>query len=569
MSNIPRFIRLAVGWPLLQFRMRTWYKFMKATHDPQAAQERKLQQILQEIAGSAMAAAMGLRPDMSIEEFRNSTEIAGYDRMQPWIDKVFQGDTTAMFSPASKIMMFAMTSGTTAGCKHIPVTRTSFEEYRRSWTVWGCATARKWKEFPYGGVLNFASTPEIDHSPAGIPTGSISGMLFRAMHYTMRYTHAVPPFVSEVKDTDLRIYLTLRLALNRQDTRMLTTANPSTLISVAKKLELWKEDLIRDLFDGTLRNPGAYSKEIFRQSEPMIRQRNITLATRLETMAAPTLTPAIAWPRLQLLGIWTGGTLSSYLPEIRRLYGENIALRDHGLSASESRMTIPLEDHTASGALNIDGGFFEFIPVAEYDRGNRQTKMAWELTTGTDYYIILSTNGGLIRYDIHDVVRCTGYLNKTPLLAFLNKGSQIGNLTGEKLSAWQASTAVREFTEQQNHPHFDYIIAPRFSTTPGYVVILELRDRNALKSDADFAKFLDRRWMELNMEYQDKRASGRLAAPVVMTVRNGYFDQLRLAKIAKQGGTFEQYKHPFFTTDSSIVRDAELDDTRTGEERCC
>jgi hypothetical protein len=564
--NIPLFLRKLIGTPILKYRMRTWTQFIESTKNPQKHQIMKLKQVLSEIEGSEFAKKFRLSNDLPSDAFHQAIEVAGYERMRPWVDRVLTGDREALFSKKSELLMFALTSGTTALSKHIPITRTSFEEYRRSWTVWGCGVARDWPDIPNGGVLNFASTAKSHTSTSGIPIGSISGMLFRAMHYTMRFTNSVPPYISDVEDTERRLYLALRLALTRQDTMMLTTANPSTLISVAKRLELYRDDLIRDISDGTLLNQNAYNATILKQASSAISKRHKNLAKRLERDSKDNLTPKIAWPSLQLLGVWTGGTLVSYLPEISRLYGDSIKLRDHGLSASEARMTIPFNDQDSSGVLNLDGAYYEFIPVGEYEQKNRRTLQAWDLRIGEDYYIIISTCGGMIRYDISDVVRCTGFLNQTPCLQFLNKGSQIGNLTGEKLSAWQAIAGVSKSVASRQLPNFEYSIMPKFDKVPHYVILIENFQIPAIQEPQSFLQQIDQIWMSLNIEYNDKRRSGRLAQPKLLPVENGFFAKLKIEKMQKQGGTFEQYKHPFFSVDQKLL---DKISERQGPEELC
>ena len=125
-------------------------------------------------------------------------------------------------------------------------------------------------------------------------------------------------------------------------------------------------------------------------------------------------------------------------------------VRDVGLIASEGRMTIPLADGTPSGVLDITTHYFEFIPEEEVDSPQPTVLAAHELRGGQTYFILPTTAYGLYRYHIHDVVRVTGFHNKTPLIEFLSKGSLFANITGEKLSEYhvtQAMTAVlRGFT---------------------------------------------------------------------------------------------------------------------------
>src|SRR5690606_28034402 len=143
-------------------------------------------------------------------------------------------------------------------------------------------------------------------------------------------------------------------------------------------------------------------------------------------------------------------------------------LRDHGLSASEARMTIPFEDDDPAGVLDVAGNFYEFIPEEEYGKPSPRVLRAWELDPGANYYIILTTPGGLIRYDIADVVRCDGNYLGVPRLAFLHKGSHIANMTGEKLTAHHAARAVAAVQEAYGVTLGHSVLTPDPGPLPGY-----------------------------------------------------------------------------------------------------
>ena len=64
-------------------------------------------------------------------DFRRRVPIGGYDRHEPYIDRVRQGDMNALFGPGTEVLMFAMTSGTTNRPKTIPVTRESLARLSR------------------------------------------------------------------------------------------------------------------------------------------------------------------------------------------------------------------------------------------------------------------------------------------------------------------------------------------------------------------------------------------------------------------------------------------------------
>ncbi len=544
-------VRNVIGKPVLAWRRRELTRFLALLPRTHAVQTDKLAGLLAAMRGSAFARDFGLDARMAPDELRRALPIAGFERVAPYVARLAAGEEAALFAPGTKVLMLALTSGSTAAAKHIPVTAASFAEYRRSWTVWGCGVAAAHPDVPFGGVLNLASGWRTATTAGGLAVGSISGLLVDAMHGTLRLTNVVPPAVAAVPGAEARWYLALRLALARPDTMMVTTANPSTLVAFARQLDADKEHLVRDLRDGTLRHAAAYPRAVLDVLGGTLGRKHPGRAAELERLAGATLTPRAAWPRLELLGVWTGGTLAPYLKMLPELYG-NTALRDHGLSASEGRMTIPLADGEAHGVLNVDGAFFEFIPESAYGAANPETLLAHELEAGQRYVLVVTTSGGLVRYDMADVVECRGFLDGAPRLAFLNKGAHFASLTGEKVSAYQAVEAARRAFDDRGFRALEFVVAPRFGDPARYTLILERRDAPPPAAAAALAAALDRRLAEGNVEYAEKRKSGRLGPVALATVPDGAFAARRVARIAKGGGALEQYKHPFLVPDLSL-----------------
>ena len=145
-------------------------------------------------------------------------------------------------------------------------------------------------------------------------------------------------------------------------------ANPSTLVSLAKIGNNEKAELIRDLADGTLTTRFDFPADVRESLAERTQQRHPDRVRELERIISSTgsLYPKDYWPNLQFLANWTGGSMGAYLRQYPDYWG-NPPVRDIGLIASEGRMTIPLEDGTAAGVLDILHQFYEFIPEAEID----------------------------------------------------------------------------------------------------------------------------------------------------------------------------------------------------------
>ena len=266
----------------------------------------------------------------------------------------------------------------------------------------------------------------------------------------------------------------MRLAMASSRVGMIMTANPSTLIDFARLAERRREMIIRDIFDGTLSRTVEVPGPLREALENRIGSPDHRRARELEQIIEQTgkLLPRDFWPDMSVLAVWTGGSVGAYLPRLREFYGDT-AFRDHGLSASEGRMTVPLEDGTSAGILDFVHHYFEFIPEAEHGQPQATVLQAHELDEGQNYFILLTTSSGLYRYDIHDVVRCVGYQGHAPILEFLNKGSYISSMTGEKISEFQVVSAVKSGFVRCGLSMEHFTMAPLFGDPPGYVLLLE------------------------------------------------------------------------------------------------
>src|SRR5262249_57894428 len=144
-----------------------------------------------------------------------------------------------------------------------------------------------------------------------------------------------------------------------------------------------KEALIRDIHDGTLDAKCELPDEVRTVVARRLRKRHRARARELEAIVerTGTLYPKDYWPSECLLGNWTGGSMGAYMRHYPRYYGQT-PVRDVGLIASEGRMTIPFEDGTPGGVLDITSHYFAFIPESEIDRSRPTVLAAHALDEG-------------------------------------------------------------------------------------------------------------------------------------------------------------------------------------------
>jgi hypothetical protein len=134
-----------------------------------------------------------------------------------------------------------------------------------------------------------------------------------------------------------------------------------------------------------------------------------------------------AWPNLKFISCWgDGSSIASF--EILKSYFPDAIFQPKGLLCTEAPVTVPI--------VGIDGGVPLWTEVYfEYLNNENKLKPLSKIKMGEEGEIVLSTKGGLLRYGLGDIVRCNGFVNKSPTLKFLRRSGETSDLVGEKLDA--------------------------------------------------------------------------------------------------------------------------------------
>ena len=544
--SLKRFLLVRLGRVLTAPVRRKLRHFEAACQDPEAVQSALLQHILQKQTDTGFGRDHQFGTIRTIADYRKNVPVAPYEYVAPYIERVTKGDTRALLAD-KRVLMFALTSGTTANRKLIPVTDDYLAAYRRGWNMWGVKMYRdhRGRKIAMRPIVQFGGDPDEFRTEAGIPCGNLSGYTAQIQRRLIRWMYVNPAAAFKLKDPKARFYIALRFALSRNVSQFMA-ANPSTLVQLARTLDSEKEHLIRDFADGTLRSDLDIPADIRAAIAAKVK-RDPDLAKRLASLASANghLFPKDVWaPETTIINTWTGGSMGPYLRQLPQYFGEP-PVRDLGLLASEGRMTIPFANHTASGVLDIWSHYFEFVPESEIDSPQPTVLGAHELLEGGSYYIVPTTLYGLYRYHISDLVRVTGFLGKTPLVEFLGKGHRFANLTGEKLSEYHVTRAMDAVAKRVQQPITAYTLAPVWDdAAPYYAIFLEEPDATNEAALRAFLTALDRALGEENIEYAAKRESGRLGHVRAAIIPTGTWAAWDRERLSKTGGSPEQYKHP-------------------------
>jgi hypothetical protein len=516
-----------------------WKRWEHLTRDPRAAQSQLLLQLIRRNQSSAFGQDHGFDKIRTADEYRKQVPISDYERFRPYIDRAKLGESAVLTT--EPILMFTMTSGSTGEPKLIPVTDSTRANHSKLTKLWYSRAFHDHPRCGDGKVFGLVGAAVEGRTAGGIPYGAASGLIYRSSPGWIRHTHALPYEIAEIKDFQAKYYVAMRFAVE-QNITFLGTPNPSTILRLVGTADRYRDDIVRDIHDGTLSSRFDVATEIRAALAPQLspnreRARELTAIIQKNTR----LRPLDYWPYLELIGCWKGGTVGVRLTELDTWFGAGVAIRDLGYMASEAQMSLPIADTGCDGILAVDANFYEFIPEAEIGSANPTPLTCDELEMGGVYYVILTTGGGLYRYDINDLIRVAGVYGKTPRIEFLRKGRDVTNITGEKLHVNQVIQAMAQAQSRTGVvvQHFRAFADVERSR---YAFLVEFDDSTPTdKVLAQLLRELDARLRDLNIEYAQKRESQRLKAPVLWLMKSGWFER-KAGTGLQRGGRDTQFK---------------------------
>ncbi len=517
-------------------------RFHTAIEDPAAAQLRRLRDILCANQDAAFGREHGFAQLQDFDAFRRAVPIRSYEAFTPWIERMKQGEPNILVS--QPLELFATTSGTTAAPKFCPVTRRFTRECHRVHQLWMLHLARDHPGLLDHRLLSVVSPAAAGRTPGGVPYGSASGKQYLDQPLPVRLRHAVPYEVFGIPDYESRYHAILVFAL-QGPLSIATSVNPSTLVLLATRLQERAEALLDDLAAGRLAHAPALADRdrapIERRLRPQPERARI-LRQRLRTDGV--LLPRTVWPELTVLNTWQGGSAPFYLGQVEAAWG-SVPRRCLGLRASEGTFSIPLQDNTPAGVLAVGGPVMEFLPADQDVTANARTLLAHELETGQRYRLLVTTSGGFYRYDLGDIVEVTGMRGRTPEVAFCHRAGSVLSITGEKVTEDQV-VGVMHAAEKDFPGLAGFTVTLELVQPPRYVLAVEWAPRAPAADDRRNAALLgrfDQALAATNEEYEQKRTSGRLAAPRLALLEPGSYARRRAALVA-EGRPDAQLKPP-------------------------
>ena len=527
-----RHLALKTGLSLAQGRH--YRRLIEASQSPREAQAALLERILATNAETEFGKRHGISSIKDFADFRHAVPVQTYEDLRPLIERQERTGDTCL--TAEQPVYYHRTSGTVGEPKNIPVTASGLKRIRQQQKISALAQSAGSDIFQ-GKILAITGQAVEGKMAGGTPFGSASGLLHESQSKLVKSRYVLPADIAGIEDYDSR-YLAMAIhGLAEPATTCIATANPSTLVRLLSVINQ-NADTIVDAI-ATARMPESISRITGLAGGLAANHRRANALLDMIDRSGR-LAYADIWPNLKGIVTWTGGSCGVPLQALSGLLPKGCQIIELGYIASEVRGTINVDARNNRCLPALLDTYFEFVERDAFESGGGDFLSLHELCDDQEYYVFVTTADGLYRYDMNDIVRTTRRLNQTPTLAFVQKGKGVTNITGEKLHEAQVLTAVMSaLSERGIDPAFFVMLADQENA--GYTLHLESGSAGGDR-DSDLSHEIEARLRTSNIEYDGKRASGRLAPLEIRWLATGAGDRYRQFRVA-EGQRDAQFKY--------------------------
>ena len=376
------------------------------------------------------------------------------------------------------VIFWSETSGTAGVRKFFPITASFQKQFQRTMAPFIYNLTRLFPGVFQEKILYLVAVNANKTTPAGTPSGWISNFNYRNLPAFMKRFYAMPNEVfanSEVYNQWAPLYA--------------LASDLSAIFAVTPMvIEAFYERCANE-FSRYL--PYLTDEQAIPAELPPIKitKKRLLHLQGLAKNAKPAFKEL--WPSLQFTGCWTSGLCEYPAQQLQKQLGPDIAMVDGTYSATEGWLTVPLDTGTLGGYLHPGAHIVEFIEEGQ-DINKDNLVQCWELEVGKNYEVFLTTAMGFVRYQLKDIVKCTGFFNKAPKLVFCYKTQLLKlescGITGQELQA------MLQAVQFKMEPHWYFA---RNSLGDRVVLVIE----NAIQISDSLLKHMHEQLIQISPTY--------------------------------------------------------------------
>jgi hypothetical protein len=482
-------------------RMHQIELFMKYPHE---VQREGLNKLLKSASDTEWGRMYNYKEIENNRQFAERVPLQDYESMKPFIDKMRKGEHQVLWN--TEIKWFAKSSGTTSDkSKYIPISNESLEECH----------FKGGKDMLSIYCNNFPET-----------------QLFTGKSLTLAGSLRTVQGLETAYDGDLSAVIVQNLPFLAELAR-----TPNSEITL---MEGWNEK-IEKLAEATINENVTSLAGV--PSWMLILLRYILQKKHVKNIHE-------VWPNLEVY-FHGGVNFSPYVNNFKSIIPKDIFYLET-YNASEGFFGIQDQINSKDFLLMLDYGiYYEFIPFVPNNTSSNKTILLQDVELHIDYAMVISTNGGLWRYQIGDTIQFTS-LNPYRF-KIVGRTKHFINAFGEELMIDNAEQALLIACEKTDATIMEYTAAPIYFDDKESGSHQWLVEFDKAPNDIQFfTELLDNALKNLNSDYEAKRYSDMLLKPpiIVEAQRGTFFNWLKSKN--KLGG---QFKVPRLSNERTIINE--------------
>lgn len=487
---------------LMKKRMHQIELFIKYPID---VQQEWMMSLIRDAAQTEFGVAHHFANIQNYNDFKKQIPLNDYESLKPLIDRTRRGEQNILWH--SEIKWFAKSSGTTDKSKFLPVSQESLDgcHYNagRDMVTLQCYNNPETQLFTGKNLALGGSFSEDVFGEHRSYHGDVSAIIIHNLPVWAEFFRAPDVNIALMNEWEQKLE---KMALSMMNENVTSLAGvPSWMLVLLKRI---------------------------------LEKKNVKSIKEV-------------WPNLEVY-FHGGVSFSPYKEQFAELFDNDKINYMQLYNASEGFFGIQDQVKSDEMLLMLDYGiFYEFIDLKDF-YNNRLDKIIHldDVKVGVDYAMIITTNAGLWRYQLGDVIRFTG----TNPYRFIISGrtKQCINVFGEELMVHNTDAAITTACEKTHAMVKEYTVAPIFMEKNAGAHHWLIEFEKEPENFEFFKAVLDDELKKLNSDYEAKRYNNFvLHAPKIQMVPKGsFYNWLKVNK--KIGG---QHKIPRLSNQRNVVEE--------------
>ncbi|KAF2321004.1 hypothetical protein GH714_032581 [Hevea brasiliensis] len=555
----------ALGPPACEKDAKALQFIEEMTRNADLVQEKVLAEILNRNKHVEYLKRFKLDGATDKDTFKSKIPMITYDDLQPDIQRIANGDRSAILS-AHSISEFLTSSGTSAGeRKLMPTIQEELDRRQLLYSLLMPVMNLYVPGLDKGKGLYFLFIKSETKTPGGLLARPVLTSYYKSDHFKTRpydpYNVYTSPNEAILCADSFQSMFTQMLCglLERQQVLRVGAVFASGLLRAIRFLQLNWRDLALDIESGTLNK--RVTDPCLRDCMVKILKPNPKLAEFIRFQCSKENWEGIItriWPNTKYLDVIVTGAMAQYIPTLD-YYSGGLPLACTMYASSECYFGLNLnpmcKPSEVSYTIMPNMAYFEFLPHEPHSAGltcDSPPKLVdlVDVELGKEYELVITTYAGLCRYRVGDILRVTGFHNSAPQFHFVRRKNVLLSIDSDKTDEAELQKAVENASQllrEYNTSVVEYTSYADTETIPGHYVIyweLLIKDSTNSPSEKVLSECCVAMEESMNSVYRQGRVADNSIGPLeIRVVKNGTFEELMDYAISR-GASINQYKVP-------------------------